>query len=160
MRAIDILLASFDDVLDHKWESTSSTFTDLTDEEASWQPPAYADVEPEEGLPLPGTILWQIAHLEYCTRHYTDVMRNRPVVEELPIAPPPDLSLNGLTAALRSAHADLRVEIARLGDDELDTPARGEMSVAEFLRMVMRHEAWHAGQMAMGRRLYRGMERG
>lgn len=40
---------------------------------------------------------------------------------------------------------ELRAEIARIEDADLTAPCRAEMTIAEFLLMVIRHEAWHAG---------------
>jgi len=56
---------------------------------------------------------------------------------------------------LAQTRTELRAEIARLQDADLEAPCRAEMTVAEFLLMIIRHEAWHAGQIVVIRRLYR-----
>lgn len=155
MNAIELLLASFDDVWNHRWESTTSVLEGVTPEEAGWRHPAYAREEEDEGLPLPGTILWHIAHLEYCTRYYTDILRLRPVTDDPEVVLPKDLSFPRIIELLADARAGLRHEMSLLTDRDLDAPCHHGKSVSEFLRMVIRHESWHGGQMAVVRRLYR-----
>ena len=46
-------------------------------------------------------------------------------------------------------------EIEKLSDMDLGDPCARGMDVAEFLRMAIRHETWHAGQIAVIRHLYR-----
>src|SRR5437764_8446620 len=70
--------------------------------------------------------------------------------------PPPGVAdLPQLIHRLEGSRRSLRTEIERLSDADLDAPCVREMSVAKFLRMVVRHEVWHAGQVAVIRRLYR-----
>lgn len=155
MNAVHFILEAFDDAWNHRWESVRSVLEGVTPDEAGWQHPAYRDVEPEAGLPLPGTILWHLAHLEYCTRYYTDVLHMRPVEGDLPVSFPTDRSLSGLLRLLSNAREGLRRELSLLNDTDLAGPCRPDMNVAEFVRMVLRHESWHGGQIALVRRLYR-----
>src|SRR5436190_442047 len=75
---------------------------------------------------------------------------------DAPPTPPPGVAdLPQLIHRLEGARRSLRTEIERLSDADLDAPCVREMSVAKFLRMVVRHEVWHAGQVAVIRRLYR-----
>jgi uncharacterized damage-inducible protein DinB len=107
-----------------------------------------------EGLPMPGTIRWHVAHLEHCARHYTEILRKRPLVHE-PATPSPGITdLAELINRLEHARRLLREEIQRLSDVDLDTPCARGMNVGEFVRMAIRHETWHAGQIAVVRRLY------
>jgi hypothetical protein len=154
MSQVALVLQVFDDTWSHKCKSLRSVLQ-VTSEESSWQDPAYVAEPLVQGLPEPGTIRWQVAHLEHCARHYTEILRERPVVDE-PLTPPPGTAdLSELIDRLEGARRLLRQEIERLSDVDLHTPCVRGLSVAEFLRMAIRHEAWHAGQLAVIRRLYR-----
>jgi hypothetical protein len=67
-----------------------------------------------EGLPVPGTIRWHVAHLEHCARHYVEILRNRPLAHE-PATPSPGIAdLVELINRLERARRLLREEIQRL----------------------------------------------
>ena len=149
------LLQAFDDSWSHGCESLRSVLLGVTSEESSWQDCSYAAEPLVQGLPEPGTIRWHVAHLEHCARHYTAILRERPIAHE-PLTPPPGIAdLPELTDRLERARRLLRAEIEQLSDVDLQAPCTRGMNVAEFLRMVIRHESWHAGQLAVVRRLYR-----
>jgi DinB superfamily len=152
---VPYLLQMFDDNWSHKCESLHSVLHDVTSEESLWRDPAYASEPRIAGLPEPGTIRWQVAHLEHCARHYTQILRDRPVVHEPPTPPLGTADLPELIHRLEEARRLLREEIERLSEVDLDSPCARGMSVAEFVRMAIRHEAWHAGQLVILRRLYR-----
>jgi uncharacterized damage-inducible protein DinB len=148
-------LQAFDDSWSHESESLRSVLQNVTSEESSWQIPSYAAERLVEGLPKPGTIRWHLAHLEHCARHYTAIIRDRPIGHE-PLTPPPGIvDLRELIDQLERARRSLRAEIEKLSELDLEADCAREMNVAEFLRTVIRHEAWHAGQIAVIRRLYR-----
>jgi len=155
MSQVLCLLRMFDDTWSHQCESLRSVLQGVTSEESVWQSPAYTAESLVHGLPAPGTICWQVAHLEHCARHYSEILRKRPIVVE-PTTPPPGVAeLPELIKRLESARRFLREEIQRLNEVDLEAPCTREMNVGEFVRMVIRHEAWHAGQLAVNRRLYR-----
>lgn len=155
MSQIVFLLKAFDENWSHECESLDSILADVTSEESEWQHAAYSGETLVQGLPEPGTIRWHVAHLEHCARHYAEILRTRPVTHEPPTPPPGVADLPQLIHRLEGARRSLRTEIERLSDADLDAPCVREMSVAKFLRMVVRHEVWHAGQVAVIRRLYR-----
>jgi DinB superfamily len=149
------LLQAFDDSWSHECESLRSVLQSVTSEESVWQNSSYAVERLVQGLPEPGTIRWHVAHLEHCARHYTAILRERPIGTE-PLTPPPGIAdLPELIDRLGRARRLLREEIEKLSDIDLEGECLSQMNVAEFLRMVIRHEAWHAGQIAVIRRLYR-----
>ena len=151
----DQLLRMLGEVWSHQDESVMTALKDVTPAEAQWQHPAYAVEEQMPSMPGPGTILWQIAHLAHCARHYAEILRRRPVINE-PRTPPPTAStLSDLLASMDRAHTALRAEIAALSEDDLSQACARGMVAEEFLRMVIRHAGWHAGQIAVVRRLYR-----
>jgi hypothetical protein len=155
MSQVLYLLQMFDDNWSHQCESLRSILQGVTSEESSWQGPAYTAEPFVQGLPEPGTIRWQVAHLEHCARHYTEILRQRPIARE-PATPPPGIDdLAELINRLERARRFLREEIQQLGESDLEAPCARGMSVAEFVRGIIRHEAWHAGQLAVIRRLYR-----
>lgn len=156
MRALDALLLSFDHAWAHRWESLTAALDGVHPEEASWQSPAYRDAEPEAGWPLPGTLHWHVAHVGHCKLHYTDLVTQR----DRPGRPPAPVRRAGNSydddvALLRHAHARQREALASLGDGDLPGRVGNGMSVAELVVMAVRHDVWHAGQIALARRLYR-----
>jgi hypothetical protein len=157
MNAIEILLHQFDHNLQHRWESLEAVLKDISDEEARWQAPCYAREAQEPNCPPPGTILWQLDHLSGCSRYYVEVLRQRPANEisgPPPVAPP--ASVSGAIEELRASHAALRAEIARLNESSLhELCGHGSGDVASFVAGCLRHEMWHAGQIALVRRLFR-----
>lgn len=156
MSEIDAYLNQLDEAWSHPFESMSSALDGVTDDEAFWQAPCYADEEREEGWPPPGTIAWQIAHVAHCKRHYTDYFRRAGETERPPVEPwTPVETLAELRAALVAAHTEQRAAIASLGDAGLDLTAGNDMPFREFLAMCIRHDSWHASQIAVARRLYR-----
>ena len=156
MRAVDVFLLSFDHAWAHKWESLSGVLDGVHPDEASWQAPPYGDAEVEPGWPLPGSIHWQVAHVVHCKRHYTDFLTQRDRAGR----PPQPERTPGLTwdeelAGLKHAHTRQRDAMASLTDADLGTRVGNAMTVAEFLSMCIRHDVWHAAQIAVARRLYR-----
>jgi hypothetical protein len=156
MGAVRELLRAFDHAWQHKWESLSAALEGVTEEEAAWQAPCYAKEPREEGWPAPGTIRWQVAHVAHCKRHYTMFLR-APGSTERPPAPPhvPVASFAEDVDELREAHAGQRGAILALRDDQLPLPVGNGMPLGEFLAMAVRHDTWHASQIAVARRLYR-----
>jgi hypothetical protein len=58
-------------------------------------------------------------------------------------------------AQLEDAHAWMRRELAAIPADELGARLNGETPAVDFLAAAIRHDAWHAGQIIVARRLYR-----
>jgi uncharacterized damage-inducible protein DinB len=154
MSKIQCLLQMFDETWSHQCESLRSILRGVSSEESLWQSSAYAAESPTEGLPVPGTIRWHVAHLEHCARHYTEILRNRPLAHEPATPSPGNAGLAELINQLERARRLLREEIQRLSEIDLDAPCARGMNVGEFVRMALRHETWHAGQIAVVRRLY------
>lgn len=156
MRALDAYLAAFDDAWSHAWESLSAVLEGVSEEEAYWQAPCYALDPVEDGWPSPGTIAWQIAHLAHCKGYYAAVIRDRAMNASPPTEPRTPLQgLPAERAALKAAHALQRDAMEEVGDEDLGQLASGKMPLGEFLAMTTRHDAWHAAQIALARRLYR-----
>lgn len=156
MDAVTAFLRAFDDAWEHKWESLADVLADLGEEEAAWQAPCYRAEPHEEGWPKPGTVWWQVAHVAHCKRYYTRIVR-APGVEERPDAAPylPVASCADEIAGLRAAHVDQRAAIAALAEPQLALKVGNGMRLDEFLAMTIRHDTWHAAQIAVARRLYR-----
>jgi hypothetical protein len=147
------LLAAFDDAWSHQWESFESATKGLTEEEALFQHPAYAMEKQDEGWPKPGSVLWHLTHLEYWYHYYLDTLERMP--EPAPENPDvePTQSFDAAMSRLLETRAKLRAKIESLSDDDLAVQLRG-MPVAEFVRMVIRHDTWHSSQIRMARRLW------
>ncbi|MDJ0972990.1 MAG: DinB family protein [Planctomycetota bacterium] len=156
MSAVDEHLQAFDHAWAHDFESIRSALDGVTDDEAYWQADAYADEDVEDGWPAPGTIAWQVAHLAHCKRHYAEFVRTRAAAEPPPVEPrTPLATFAEERAALDAAHAAQRAAIAAVDDADLTRVACGHVALGAFLAMATRHDAWHAGQIAVARRLYR-----
>ena len=153
------LLQAFDDSWSHRCESLRSVLQDVSSEEASWQHSSYAAEPLVHDLPEPGTIRWHVAHLEHGARHYAAVIRERPIEHEPMAAPPGVAEIGELIGRLERARLLLRSEIEKMSDIDLRGPCARGVDVAEFLRMAIRHETWHAGQIVVIRRLYRQRSR-
>lgn len=150
------MLAGFDHALKHDWESLHDVLRGLTQAEAERQHQGWAAEPHDKGVGKPGTVLWFLNHLEHCHRHYTAVLRGRPNKSSPDTKPPGELDLARALPALQAANADLRAEIAKLNDADLDQPCTTDNKpVVEFLLGVVRHIAWHGGQIATLRRLLR-----
>lgn len=153
--ALDVFLLQFDVAWGHPFESITSALDGVSDAEAAWQAPCYRNEKREEGWPPPGTIRWQVCHLAHCKGHYTDILLRAGESE------PPDVvpwtlrsSFADERAALEEVHARQREALVGLGDDRLDVIAGNQMPFREFVSMFIRHDSWHAGQIAVARRLY------
>jgi hypothetical protein len=153
-QCLQTLLNSFDDAWSHRLESLTVALEGVTDVEAAHQDASYSSEQGWPGMPPPGTILWQVAHLEHCARHYHYLLVNRPVATQPQTSAPDQADFKGLLAALASSRNKFRWSVAALDDANLDEPCFDDMNVEEFLRMAIRHETWHAAQIVIARRLY------
>jgi uncharacterized damage-inducible protein DinB len=157
MRGLKIILGQLDDAWGHAWESVSVVLAGVGEDEAAWQAEAYADVDAEAGWPAPGTIHWQVAHLaankvEYAS-HVRRALDSAEAVVETYTA---SATFTEAVAALSEAHAALRSAIEALTPEALASEGNHGMPLVEYLAMVIRHDTWHAGQIAVLRRFYRG----
>ena len=150
----DELLAAFDDAWDHKWESVSYALNGVRDDEASYQHSAYSDVPPDEGYPPAGTILWHLVHLAHCYVNYTERIKQRPS-ELQELSPPKYDSLSNAIENLKVARSAFRETIASLSDEQLDDLLYYGKPVIDLARSTIRHDVWHASQIAVARRLYK-----
>ncbi|HET6400349.1 MAG TPA: DinB family protein [Candidatus Kapabacteria bacterium] len=148
------ILAAFDDAWGYKWESLESVLNGITEEAAAYQHPIYSEVEREEGYPPAGTILWHLVHLAHCYRHYAGTIEQRPKErEEMPV--PEANSLAEAISNLKRYRAELQSAIASVPEDRLDDEVFDYDTVAYLVRMIVRHDAWHASQIAVAKRMYR-----
>ncbi len=155
MTPIDAILRQLDDAWGHPYESVASVLDGVTDDECTWQPPGYDDVEREDAGPAPGTIAWHVAHITACKNEYACYVRDRGKDVDLEGAEheiPP--TWKAARKALDAAHAWLRHEVEAVKPDELTLAANHKMPLDEFLAMAIRHDTWHAGQIAVLKRLY------
>lgn len=154
MDAVESLLVVFDGALNDEWESLASALHDLTEQEAVWQHPAYAAEPHDEGVGVPGTILWHLNHLELCHRHYIATIRNMDPAKSPDTKPPGELPLAQVLPALKQASAGLREAIASLKPEDLTRQVRPQRNAASFIAMIAAHICWHAGMIKQTRRLY------
>lgn len=159
MNSIEQILSFLDDSMYHEDESVSSALDGVTNQESEWQHPAYSIEEHWPGMPAPGTIAWHVAHLLHSARHYATIIKKRPVQTE-PKTPPPNVDdFTELISELHDAHEELKQVISRIPISDLSEDCTRGMSLIEFIRMVIRHNSWHAGQIRVIKRLVRQKNR-
>lgn len=159
MSEISQLLAACDENFGHTYDSVLSALKGVGASESTYQHACYNLVPPEEGLPPAGTILWQMAHLSVNKQRYAAILQ-----QYLGVSVPEPVEPRRHTAAillheLRIAHSRLRNTIAALKDEDLARELPREcgypMRVDAFIRTINRHDSWHAGQIAVARRLFK-----
>lgn len=148
------LLAAFDDALSYQWESLDAAIRDVSENEAWYQHPAYLGEPCDEGYPPVGTILWHLVHLAHCYRYYRANILERPNAVDDPPAPAAK-TLDDAMVNLRRYRSELRETIVSLRDDQFAERLKNYDSVSEQMRMMIRHDAWHGGQISMIKRLHR-----
>ncbi len=150
MRAVDVFLRQIDEAWRHEWESLMPVLEGVTDDEASWQAPCYREEPAESDWPAPGTIYWHVVHIAECKQAYTAHMRG---------AETGPFELAGSFAAdveqLKRIHRVQREAIASLSDDDLEKVLTNDTPLGEYLTSTIRHDTWHAAQIAVARRLWR-----
>jgi len=156
MSAVEAFLQMLDDAWSDDWESVGSSLREVTEAEAEWQHPAYRDCAREPDWPPPGSVRWQVAHLASCKSYYARVIEGRKAGTEArfpPRVPLPSLALE--LEALDAAHAEERRAFASVRDEDLGAEVAERMTLSAFLALAVRHDSWHAGQIAVARRLFR-----
>ncbi len=159
MKNINQLISSLNDSIFHRDESVFSALEGVKNKESEWQHPAYSEEVHWQGMPPPGTIGWHVAHLVHSSDHYAAIIRERPVQHEPETLPPGIQEITELISTLRKAHEKLIRAVSGIPDSELSGDCARGMTLAEFLRMVIRHNAWHAGQIRLLRRLWQHNEK-
>ncbi len=152
MDAIEMALRQLDDLWDHEWESLASVLRGLTDEEARWQAPCYAGVETPAGEPQAGTILWQVAHVAGCKREYAAFFG---ATGAAPDAVAPSAGIAAFLEDLARAHRTERAALSVVKRADLERVLPNGQTVLRQIAIALRHDAWHAGQIALARRLWR-----
>lgn len=137
----------------HPWEGFKSSLLNCSQGEIDWVHPAYAQEEAEPGWPRAGSILWQVNHVGACKSAYAWAIAH------------PDRTDNAAPWQVILAKEPLLVALELAHDSFLDAcmkadPARkimdkGGHTYLEYVGIAIRHELWHAGQIAQLRRLYR-----
>lgn len=161
MTAIAAYLGMFDDAWEHKWESLSVVLKGVSEEEAAWQASCYQKEVDGKEWPLPGSIAGQVAHLAWCKAEYTGQIRSRGGGKEP--AQPERLPCASFAEEMRrfeEVHRAQRGAIAELTDADLELKTASGQPLVEYLSMIIRHDIWHAGQIAVARRLYRSRQGG
>ena len=155
MQAIEAFLLQLDGAWNHAWESVESALAGITAEEAVWQAPCYRNEPSEPGSPPAGTVHWHVAHLAYFKRYYAECVRHRGAGETVSIEDEPRATFAESLERLKQAHRTQREVVASLQEQDLAATVENGSSVAEFLATTFRHDAWHAAQIAVARRLWK-----
>ncbi len=154
MTSKEELLASFDQVWSHPEESVELALKGVSEEEAWYQHPAYSDLEHEYMHPPSGSILWYLVHLGHCYRWYVAIIGSRPDKPEEPLPPVANTLIEGITN-VKTERDRLRECLSSLAEDQFDEKLYNGRNILDQMRMIIRHDAWHGGQIAVAKRLYR-----
>jgi hypothetical protein len=127
-------------------ESFEYAVRGVTEEEAAWQAPAYADVERQDGWPPPGTVFWHVAHLGEYQRQLAGHLR-----QESPPAGSyrPAARFADELARVHDARRMVASALAELPDERF----AGE-DVVRRIQEYFLHDVWHTAQILVARRLY------
>jgi hypothetical protein len=159
MKSTQAYQALFAEFNGDKWDSVQSAFADVDQTMAEWICPGFiADVDPRPGEPPPGCILWYGNHILACKEGYLVAVRTSNNTSESIHRPLPGIAevIDGLNDVTERFLATLR----DMDDEFLSRNVSGTtMTVASYLNMAVRHEIWHAGQVALLKRLYKYRER-
>jgi uncharacterized damage-inducible protein DinB len=149
------VLAAFDEAWsDPICESLVLALDGVTEEMAAYQHSIYSEVEGEDSYPPAGTILWHLVHLAHCYRSYASAVTRRPA-EPSEVSPPLASSLGEAILNLKRDRETFWNAIATVSEGQLDDKVFNYKTVAHLLRMSVRHDAWHAAQIAVVKRMYR-----
>ena len=159
MKNIEQLIRLLNDSIYHRDESVFSALEGVKKNESAWQHPAYSEEVHRQGMPTPGTIGWHVAHLVHSCEHYAAMIREMPVQNEPETRPPGVHEITELISTLRKAHEQLIRAVSGIPDSELSGDCARGMTLDEFLRMIIRHNAWHADQIRLLRRLWQNNEK-
>jgi len=158
MTSKEELLAEFDEAWSHPWESLGAILKDVSEEEAWYQHKIYAKEEREEGHSPSGTILWHLVHLGQCYRWYRSWISSRPN-KPSEVLPPEATSLAEGIVNVKLCRDELRDCLSSLSEEQLNEKLYGGKTVIDLARASVRHDAWHGGQIAVAKRLYRMREK-
>jgi hypothetical protein len=95
-----------------------------------------------------------VDHVTRCKRDYTALVLGLRGEAPPPPADGPPATFAEAALRLRDAHRAQREAIAGMREDDLARPLEG-MSALEFVTSTIRHDIWHAAQIAVARRLWR-----
>jgi len=137
----------------HPWEGFRSAYVDCSQDELDRISPLYEGEPFETGWPPPGTISWQLNHVGACKQAYTWDIQH-PAEADNPCYWQVHRERNALFAALERAHEDF-LAACRSADMAVPIAGKGGHTLATYLGIALRHEIWHAGQIAVLRRTQR-----
>jgi len=136
----------------HPWEGFCSSFEKCTQDEADWVSPAYAEEKSDAGWPPTGSILWHLNHVGACKQTYAWQISN-PTKE----SGEPDWAvcpkIEELVASLQRVNGEF-IRACNAANRKSKIMGKGGHTFDQFIGIALRHETWHAGQIALIRRLY------
>lgn len=151
-RGVDTHVAHLEDASDHEFESLRSVLEGVSEEEAAWQAPCYSAENDEWPGLRTGSIHWHVWHLADCKRVYAASYRNDSGAVEVP-EPLPQFGAEW-RRLVEEHHEQVRA-LSSLTDEDLDRSDGQGPPLGKQVAAHVRHDAWHGGQIALIRRLYR-----
>lgn len=135
----------------HPWEGFRTAYAHCSQDGLDWVSSLY-DGEPDEpDWPRRGTISWNLNHVGACKEEYTWDIRH-PTCADNPCQWRVHRNRTSLFEALERVHEDF-LEACRLADPAVAIAGKGGQTLAAYVGIAVRHEIWHAGQIAMLHRM-------
>lgn len=141
------------DSWNHPWEGFMTCFIGCSQDEIDWVDESYQDCEQEIGWPKTGSISWHLNHVAACKNAYTADIKN-PNQENNESNWAVISKIELFNAALKICN-DNFVNACLSANPEVKIQGKGGMTLVSYIGVATRHEIWHAGQIALLRRLYK-----
>ncbi|MGE4158352.1 MAG: DinB family protein [Planctomycetota bacterium] len=138
------------------YESLHQALRGVTEQEALWQIPSFANTVQVNPWPQEGTVHFQVAHISNCKRNYivciqekrTDISwldreRSNTFQEDV--------------NELKKYHEEMCDAVKLLNDDDCNAIVFKSTTLFQYIHERIRHDIWHCGQIAAYRRLYKDM---
>lgn len=136
----------------HPWEGFKSCFQNCSQEEIEWVDASYQSCEQEPGWPKTGSISWHLNHVGACKQSYIADIKN-PNEDNLETNWEVVRDLFALEVVLDSINKEF-IEACEKADPKTAIKGKGGQTLSQYIGIAIRHEIWHAGQIALIRRLY------
>ena len=147
------MLKVITDSWDHPWEGFKSSFVGCNQSEVEWVAPCYENEQTEIEWPLAGSILWHLNHVGACKSAYAWDL-NHPDEKDNLSTWSVELNLDKLRLRLDEVHDEF-CKASKIFDPRRVIMGKGGHALEEYIGIVIRHEIWHGGQIALIRRMYK-----
>lgn len=136
----------------HPWEGFNSSFESCSQKEIEWVSQFYEKETTTPNWPKNGTISWILNHVgAYKQTYIYDILHPDSSNNE------PEWIVHRDLQSLKTALNKISIEFSNaclLADPEIFIHGKGGHNLAQYIGIALRHEIWHAGQIALIRRMF------